>query len=659
MDFGWHYYLACLDSGFVYYGCTGTNASARSSRNPTPSKCGPHPRSHPRRRHNPPTVFLPQRHPWNPGGTNFGVQYGYKLTVDTNSDFWVWTYAYDVSGITNVTLFLRADGTNPPAADQFKTYAGGPLTGTWAGSNMTCRAVTPILGVTPQYIADYYYAKVSGITNAFVDYYVSASDSLGNVCKSPIQHVYVGSGTGAASGTGGGGPVSVSPPAPVAGYPVTIQYVATGRGLAPASQIYIHLGWNNWNPVVSPDAAMANNAASNTWQYTVTVPVSATQLNCVFNNGSGTWDNNGGANWNFAVTPNTTPQPPAQPQNLIATPVQTNQINLAWTASPGADAYLVNRNGSPIVMTPGTSYPDVGLSANTFCCYSIVASNSVGFSTPSATVCTNTPAAPPVIYPAFVMDGAFDSPGYLLASNGMVLYGALRGTTLYVATWSPGTNGPNDHFIFVSDQLLTAATTAAPWTKAGSIAVAAGKPYLASESQNGYISWYVNGAQTNWPCAKAPSSSGAMEGTLDLVAAFGSMPANLYLCAAAYQTANGGALAAQCPAGSGPNIDTNGFFVIPALALNDLNADGTFDRLDPALGFQWVNAQTVPGGFAMNWAAMPGHNYAVVYVNVLGNAWSNLAGGSNTAGPLQLFMAYTDTPPATVTQRFYRVILNR
>jgi hypothetical protein len=44
---------------------------------------------------------------------------------------------------------------------------------------------------------------------------------------------------------------------------------------------------------------------------------------------------------------------------------------------------------------------------------------------------------------------------------------------------------------------------------------------------------------------------------------------SIYLCAAAYQTADGGALAAQCPAGSGPNIDTLDFtgmiFACPVL----------------------------------------------------------------------------------------------
>ena len=58
-----------------------------------------------------------------------------------------------------------------------------------------------------------------------------------------------------------------------------------------------------------------------------------------------------------------------------------------------------------------------------------------------------------------------------------------------------------------------------------------------------------------------------------LVAAFGTLPANIYLCAAAYQTADGGALAAQSPAGSGPDLDPNEFFVIPTIALRDNNAD--------------------------------------------------------------------------------------
>jgi hypothetical protein len=439
--------------------------------------------------------------------------------------------------------------------------------------NMTRRVTAPVSGETPEFIADYYYAKVSGISNAFVDYYVSATDAHGNTEKSPIQHVWVGAGSGGSSGSGGvgSGPVTVSPGSPVAGNSVTIQYVAAGRAIASANPVYIHLGWNNWNPVVSPDAAMTFNAASNWWQYTVTIPSTATNLNCVFNNGSGTWDNNGGANWNFAVT-------------------------------------------------GGTNSPATNL-------------------------------------PPFTLDGAFDYPNYLLASNSMVLYAAVRGTTLYVATWSPGTSGPNDHFIFVSDQLLPSASAAAPWAKAGTVAVSANKPFLASESQNSYVSWFVNNAATNWPCAKSAANSGALEGTLDLAAAFGSVPTNLYLCAAAYVTTNGGPLAAQCPAGSGPNLDTNDFLALPVAALRDSLGNGTFDLCDPARGFKILSAAVLTNGCVLNWAAMPGRAYELQFASSPGGIWSNLAGASNNPALLQLQLNYTDAPAATATQRFYRVKL--
>src|ERR1019366_4229822 len=113
--------------------------------------------------------------------------------------------------------------------------------GAWPTSNMTQRVTAPVSGETPQYIADYYYAKVSAISNAFVDYYVSATDTRGNTYKSPIQHVYVGAGSGSGGGSGGGGnsgPVTVSPVPTVAGNSVTIQYVASGRAIASANPVY-------------------------------------------------------------------------------------------------------------------------------------------------------------------------------------------------------------------------------------------------------------------------------------------------------------------------------------------------------------------------------------------------------------------------------------
>jgi len=739
VEIGWHYYLASLDSGFVYYGCTADEclraiyAQSNAVRNVDSVIA-----SNPTADTTPPTVFLPQRHPWNPGGQNFGVQYGYKTVTEPNPNFWIWTYAYDVSGITNVSLLIRNDGTNPPTSDQFKTYAGGPLAGAWQTTSMIQRISPDSSGYTPQYMADYYYTQVTTVSNAFVDYYVSATDSYGNTYKSPIQHVWVGAGSGGSSG-GSGGPVSVSPAAPVVGNPVTIQYVATGRAIASASQVYIHLGWNNWNPVITPDATMTFNSTSNAWQYTVTVPATATNLNCVFNNGSGTWDNNGGANWNFSVAANTTPsapptpaslttavvsasqinlswpaaagatgyivsrsgspvattvttnysdtglslnvsycytviatnsignsaptpsqcvtiQTPSAPTGVTAVAANTNQINLSWTASAGASSYFVSRDSSTIATTASTSYADTGLAANSSHCYFIIASNSIGASAASAMVCTNTLAVVTNL-PPFVLDGNFDYTNYLLANTGMVLYGAVRGTTLFVATWSTGTSGPNDHFIFVSDQLLPSATAAAPWAKAGTVAASVNKPFLASESQGTYVSWFVNNASVNWPCVKSATNSGALEGTLDLVGAFGYMPTNIYLCAAAYITTNGGPLVAECPAGTGPNINTNNFLEIPVAALRDSWGNGTLDLCDPARGFKIISASSLASGCLLNWAAMPGRAYQVQYMDALGSLWSNLVGVSNDPSLLQLQLNYTDTTSITVTQRFYRIQL--
>jgi hypothetical protein len=289
-------------------------------------------------------------------------------------------------------------------------------------------------------------------------------------------------------------------------------------------------------------------------------------------------------------------------------------------------------------------------------CYFVIASNSVGASAASATVCTNA-SVPATNLPPFVLDGNFDYPGYLLASSGMVLYGAVRDTTLYVATWSPGTNGPNDHFIFVSDQFLPAATVPAPWAKFGSNAVAVAKPFLAAESLNTYVSWFVNNAATNWPCAKAYTNSGALAGTLDLVAAFGAMPTNLYLCAAAYQTADGGSLVSACPPSPGPNIGTNGFLILPLAALRDSAGAGTFDLCDPARGFKILSASAQSTNRILNFAVMPGRSYQVQFAGSLNGGWTNLPNGSNYAMPPQMMMNFTNAPAAGAPRQFYRVQL--
>jgi hypothetical protein len=155
--------------------------------------------------------------PYNPGGYTFGWFNRNPPTDNTYlkllpSEFYVWTHAYDVSGINAVTLKVRidADGVNSMATNQNETYAGGPEVGTWIDIPMTKRALpnTQVelnaaanngqinYFITPPELADYYFAKVtdanlSGFRGKLVDYYIQATDSRGNVSKSDIQHVFV------------------------------------------------------------------------------------------------------------------------------------------------------------------------------------------------------------------------------------------------------------------------------------------------------------------------------------------------------------------------------------------------------------------------------------------------------------------------------------
>jgi hypothetical protein len=147
------------------------------------------------------------------------------------------------------------------------------------------------------------------------------------------------------------------------------------------------------------------------------------------------------------------------------------------------------------------------------------------------------------------------------------------------------------------------------------------------------------------------------EGVIDVVEKFGALPTNIYLCAAAYATADGGALVSQSPAGSGANIETNEFLLIPTTALNDANADGIFDRVDPLRDFKLLSIGASAGNLSVRWAAMPYRTYQLEVASALPAAWSNLPGSVTTAGPLQMELTnlsgLNTNPPA----RFFRVKL--
>lgn len=778
VELAWHIFLHGLDSGFNYYGGLGNDdevkpglATRRAVEKLTPWMTTT-------RRNNdrtPPTVLKPQRFPYNPGGYTFGwfnsIPGGdTRFLKKMPSEFYLWTHAYDLSGIPQngvvAKVRIDADGTNPLASNQNETYAGGAETGSWISIPMTRRELpktrtalnTAASNSQIDYflptneVADYYFAKitndnVAGFRGKLLDYYIEATDLRGNVHKSEIQHVFVADD----NGQGGGGTpspvVSISPANPTDAQAITVTYDPTGRNLASASQVYLHCGRNGWQNRITPRPAMT--LSNGKWTYTIPAWSGTTMLDMVFTsapeNGSGTWDNNGGQDWHFAVSASGGGSPPATPNGLVASATGATTVSLTWNATANTDSYVIYRNGVEAGTTganswndsnllPATPYaytvaarnasgdsaqsapanvttnsvgdppaPPTGLTAvatgdttilfswsasagavdyivyrdgqaigstaslnwndsgrvpATTYQYTVAARNAAGTSLAAQSVQATTPASPP---PApepipFTLDGVADFPGYRLSNPGMTIYAAVRGNLLYVATWAPGGSG-NDHFIMVGDSALASATTASPWGKAGFTALPSGKPFLAAESSNSYISWFnTNGAATQ----SARAAGQQMEGVIRIDQAFASTPENLHLAALAYQTTDGGILGAQAPAmiADNGNVDPDELLMIPLEALRDEDANGTFDRLEPGKGFVITSHAKTGNQFAITWNCFPGRSYHIQTSDSLTAAsWQTVPGSTLAAGPSQMSATLNIDLEPTDMKRFFRVVL--
>ncbi|MDX2080046.1 MAG: hypothetical protein SFU53_04620 [Terrimicrobiaceae bacterium] len=350
--------------------------------------------------------------------------------------------------------------------------------------------------------------------------------------------------------------------------------------------------------------------------------------------------------------------PPPTPSGLAASAAGSDSVTLTWSAASGAATYRIFRNGVEVGTSNSTTFTDTTVSAGASYSYTIVAVNGAGTSSPTNAVEITTPVGPVPFQP-----NGFAPSGYLLSNPGMTVYAAIRGTKLYVATWFAGSANGNDHFVFVSDTLLSSASTPLlpGWSKTGQAAIPTTAAVLCMESTNGWIGWQrhnATGSSLTGSVASVPT--GQMEGVVDLVATFGSVPETLYIASAAVQTANGGALTAQAPARVTDNgrLDPDEFLVLPIAAIRDSVGDSRFDRLTPARGFRTTFDQPPGGGFRLTWPAVPGKRYRVAYKNSLTeSSWSTDLPGSLLTAPSTSgvdTMEFNDTS-AGVNQRFYRI----
>ena len=189
----WHFYLNAETSCYWYWDHSGEPWDGHVTRasNMAIAEAMKVINRHPGGDNKGPSIFPPQRNYYNPGS------YMWKADDPDPSDFTVWSYVDDVSGLQSVVLKWRTDkdGHNPLASTQNETYAGGnevnawnsvPMTGSWDPASK--------VSVCPDAVAraQMFKADITGQNNVLIDYYIEATDSLGNVAKSEIIHVAVG-----------------------------------------------------------------------------------------------------------------------------------------------------------------------------------------------------------------------------------------------------------------------------------------------------------------------------------------------------------------------------------------------------------------------------------------------------------------------------------
>jgi len=393
VELAWHIYLAGLDSGFNYYGGLGNddeNKPALATKRAI-DKLQSFMSTRMAADQTPPTVLKPQRFPYNPGAYTFGW-YNYIPGGDTRylkenpSEFYVWTHAYDLNGITSINVRVRFDndGVNSLSTTHNETFAGGGDVGGWMTIPMTKRELPktrtalntaadngqidyfvfdPAFWPDPV-IADYYFVEINdgnapGFRGKLLDYYVEAYDGLGNVHKSEIQHVWVEDDGGESTIRPS---ASFDPSDPSDCAPVTVNFNAATSPLATAAVVNVsyHFSTNDGDWAQTAMTRTGTNTFSHTFD---PVPDNAPQLEVAFTDGVN-WENNGGANWKVTVRDCDAPVDgvlfdPAAPDGCDPVTIRYYPAGRALEGAAGVYIH-VGRNGWQDVVDPDPLMTQVG-----------------------------------------------------------------------------------------------------------------------------------------------------------------------------------------------------------------------------------------------------------------------------------------------------------
>ncbi len=219
-ELAWYFLIASIDSGFGYYDeNVDDGVKPTISFNQSLYFSEPYVQANIAKDRTGPSLWWPQRYPYNPGSANASKAEGWAKMY-MNNTFAIYTYAYDVNDVADIQVKVRVHTSNSadpkdktyqlydPAAHASDPNVNPANVGAWQSYAMTERDLgadingvdwqpssTATFQVVPaQKIGNLYYTYFDNYREQLLDYYIEATDSKGNVTKSPIQQVYVGAG---------------------------------------------------------------------------------------------------------------------------------------------------------------------------------------------------------------------------------------------------------------------------------------------------------------------------------------------------------------------------------------------------------------------------------------------------------------------------------
>lgn len=423
-ELAWYFLLPAMDSGFGYYDENKDDVVKPTlAFNNSLAFSKPYVSANLAKDRTGPSVWWPQRYPYNPGSVNGSKAEGWTVQ-HYSQDFAVYTYGFDVLGIASAKLMVRVHSQNAIDNDDdtYKVYSpkkmvGKPglnitpsKVGAWKAYPMQVRDMKPSMNgvswvqptmdtlkvVPAQEIGNLYYAYLSEYRNQLLDYYVKMTDAAGNVTRSEIQQVYVGAGTYRTGGNSGftedlnGTVPGVYPFLLTDSTPPSVPAKPTLGQLTDRS---VSLSW----PASTDNVAVTGYRVFRNGTSVGTTPIpsytdSGLTPQTAYSYQVAAYDaaNNQSAK---SVARNVTTrapdtQAPTAPGAPVASDITGNTLKLSWTASTdnyGVAKYLVLRNGSQVGTSTSLSFSDSGLTPSTTYSYSVKAEDAAGNqSVPSA-----------------------------------------------------------------------------------------------------------------------------------------------------------------------------------------------------------------------------------------------------------------------------------